>query len=109
MPALFEVLYLLTAPNGYLTEIRRLDQPVDAPASRRFQWLWLQNETVNSLQFVSMQTAAQQRRSFREAELRFDDTHGELRWASGHIEALRLDPDKSLPRTLIQLINEHLS
>ena len=109
MPALFEILHLLTAPHGYLTEIRRLDQPGDAPASQRFLWLWLHNETVNSLQFVSMQAAAHEQRSFREGELRFDEACGELRWASGHCVALRVDPSKSMPPPLIQLINQHLS
>lgn len=46
---------------------------MDAPDAMVYQWLWIQAGTVTTLQFVGMATSPHQQRTFKEAQLRFDD------------------------------------
>ena len=101
---LYEVLFLFSAPQGYLAEIKRLDQPADAPKSQVYQWLWLQVETVTTLRLVAMATSPRQQRNFKEALLWFDETRGELQWLLGPLVPLIVETDKSLPATLARLM-----
>ena len=52
MPPLYEVLFLFSAPQAYLAEIRRLDHAVNAPKSEVYKWLWLEAETVNRMELA---------------------------------------------------------
>ena len=109
MPPLYEVLFSFSAPHGHLAEIKRLDQPANAPKAQVCQWLWIEAETVTTLQFVAMDATGCRRRTFKEASLWFDDTHGELRWEFGAPVALRAQPKCGLPEGLAHLVNLHLS
>ncbi|MDO8653098.1 MAG: hypothetical protein Q7R66_13015 [Undibacterium sp.] len=108
MPPLYEVLFLFSAPRGYLVEIKRLDQPADAPKSRVFQWLWIDAATVTTLQFVDMTISTRQYRTFKEAQLWFDDAQGELCWNIGPTELLVVQTSKTLTRSQQSLVNLHL-
>ncbi len=108
MPVQFEIVHLLLAAQGYLAEIRRLDLPGDAPKGRRYQWLWIEDGTVSSLLFLSMDDTTGTR-SFEDAHLRFDDRDGELRWHGGRAVTLTVDAHKVLPAALQWLVHEHLS
>lgn len=109
MPPLYEVLFLFSAPQGYLAEIKRLDQSALATKATVYQWLWIEAATVTTLQFVQMVTSPRQHRTFKEALLWFDDTKGELRWNSGPTERLVAEPSQALPPPVLQLVNLHLS
>lgn len=109
MPPLYEVLFLFSAPQGYLAEIKWLDQPADTPNSSVYQWLWINETTVTTLQFVEMVTSPRQQRTFKEALLWFDDTKGELCWNKGPTEQLVAEISKALPQPLPLLVNLHLS
>jgi hypothetical protein len=109
MPSPYEVLILLSAPQGYLTEIKRTDLPLDVPDAKVYQWLWIQAGTVTTLQFVGMATSPRQQRTFKEAQLWFDDREGELCWTRGRTEPLAVVPKGPLPQYLTQLLNLHLS
>ncbi len=108
MPPLYEVLFLFSTPRGYLVEIKRLDQPADAPKSRVFQWLWINAATVTTLQFVDMTISTRQYRTFKEAQLWFDDAQGELCWNIGSTELLVVQTSKTLTRSQQSLVNLHL-
>lgn len=74
MPPLYEVLYLFSAPQGYLAEIKRLDLPAGTPKAMVYQWLWIQETTVTTtLQFVDMTDNPRAQRTFKEELLWFDD------------------------------------
>ena len=109
MAPLFDLVYLFSGPKGYLAEIRRLDQHVDAPKSAIYQWLWLEDGAATVLRFVAMASSPLQLRTFREGQLRFDDQRGELRWADGESISLVVEKDKDLPAPITQLVNIHLS
>ena len=109
MAPLFEVVYLFSAEDGYLAEIRRMDRDASAHKSDIYQWLWLEDGAARSLQFVAMASAPMQQRVFREAQLSFDDKRGELRWVNGEPIALVAETDKNLPASITQLVNNHLS
>lgn len=109
MQPLFEVVYLFSAANGYLAEVRKLNQDVNAPKSEIYQWLWLEDGTAKSLRFVAMASTPVQQRIFREAQLSFDDDRGELRWAIGDSIPLVVERNKDLPASIAQLVNNHLS
>lgn len=109
MPPLYEVLFLFSAPQGYLAEIKRLDLPADMPKARTCQWLWIQSATVTTLQFLDLATSSRQHRSFKEASLWFDDAGGELLWHKGPTEQLVTETSKTRPAPLLQLVNSHLS
>lgn len=108
MPVQYEIVHLLRAAQGFLAEIRRLDLPVDAPKGRRYQWLWIEDSTVSSLLFRSMDESTGTR-SFEDAHLRFDNRAGELRWHGGRVVTLTVDAHKLLPAELEWLVHEHLS
>lgn len=109
MPPLYEVLFLFSAPQGYLAEIKRLDQSAFATKATVYQWLWIQETTVTALQFVDMTDGPQAQRTFKEGLLWFDDKQGELRFASGRTVRLATEADKTLPMPLMRLVNQHLS
>lgn len=109
MPPLFEVLLLFSAPRGYLAEVKRIDQPVDAPKDKLFQWLWIEDMQVTRLAFISMATSPRLQRTFKEGALWFDDVQGELRLASGLIIVLTVDATRVLPSRVQRLVNLHLS
>ena len=109
MPPLYEVLFLFSAPQGYLTEIKRLDLPADTPNATMCQWLWIQETTVTALQFVDMTDGPQPQRTFKEGLLWFDDRQGELRFASGRTVQLATEADNTLPQHLMRLVNLHLT
>jgi hypothetical protein len=109
MPPLYEVLFLFSAPQGYLAEIKRLDQPADTPKATAYQWLWIQETTVTALQFVDMTDGPRPQRTFKEGLLWFDDRQGELRFASGRTVLLATEADKTLPQPLMRLVHQHAS
>ncbi len=109
MPPLYEVLFSFAAPHGHLAEIKRLDQPANASKAQVYQWLWIEAGTVTTLQFVAMDATDCQRRTFKEASLWFDGTHGELCWECGAPVALKAQPKSELPEGLAHLVNLHLS
>lgn len=109
MPPLYEVLFLFSAPQGYLAEIKRLDQPASTPKATVYQWLWIQETTVTVLQFVEMANGPQAQRTFKEGLLWFDDRQGELRFANGRTVQLTTEAKKTLTQPMMQLVNLHLS
>lgn len=109
MPPLYEVLFLFSAPQGYLAEIKRLDLPAGVPKAMIYQWLWIQEATVTALQFKDMTDGPQQQRTFKEGLLWFDNKQGELCFASGRTVRLATEADKTLPQPLMWLVNLHLS
>jgi hypothetical protein len=108
MPVQFEIVHLLLAAQGYLAEIRRLDLPSDAPKGRRYHWLWIEDGTVSSLLFLSIDDTTGTR-SFEDAQLRFDAGGAELRWHGGRAITLTADAHRVLPAALRWLVHEHLS
>lgn len=109
MPPQFTIVHLFSAPAGYLAEIKRLDQPDDAPKARVYHWLWIEQRAVSTLQFIAMETSPRQQRTFEEAQLRFDDVQGELRWNDGNSVSLAVQTDRVLPGPLHDRVSEHLS
>ena len=109
MQPLYEILFSFSAPRGHLVEIKRLDQAGNASKAQVFQWLWIQAETVTTLQFVSMDATDIQRRTFKEATLWFDDTRGQLRWEFGPPVDLQAQPSSEFPEALARLVSQHLS
>ena len=109
MPPLYEALFSFSAPHGHLAQIKRLDPPANTTKAQVNQWLWIEAGTVTTLQFVAMDATDRQRRTFKEASLWFDDTHGELRWEFGAPVALRAQSTSHLPEGLAHLVNLHLS
>ncbi|MDI1339524.1 MAG: hypothetical protein Q7K57_36215 [Burkholderiaceae bacterium] len=109
MPPLYEVLFLFSAPQGYLAEIKRLNLPAGTRKASVYQWLWIQETTVSKLQFVDMTDDPRPQRTFEEGRLWFDDRQGELRFASGRTVQLATEADKTLPQPLMRLVNLHLS
>lgn len=109
MPPLYEVLFLFSAPQGYLAEIKRLDLPAETPKAMTYQWLWIQETTVTALQFVDMADDPRPQRTFKEGLLSFDDRQGEMRWRSGRTVPLATEVEKTLPQPLMRLVNLHLS
>lgn len=109
MPPLYEVLFLFSAPQGYLAEIKRLDLPAGTTKGAVYQWLWIHESAVTALQFVDMADGPRQQRTFKEGLLWFDDRQGELRFASGRTVQLATEVDKTLPPPVMRLVNLHLS
>lgn len=109
MLPLYEVLFLFSAPQGYLAEIKRLNLPTGTPKGAVYQWLWIQGTTVTALQFVDMADGPQPQRTFKEGLLSFDDRQGELRFSSGRTVQLVTEANKTLPQPLMRLVNLHLS
>lgn len=109
MPPLYEVLFLFSAPQRYLAEIKRLEQPTGTPKTMVYQWLWIQAAAVTTLQFVDMSISPHQQRTFKEGLLWFDDAYGELRFSSGHTVQLVTETSNTLPQPLMRLVNLHLS
>ncbi|MDO8777595.1 MAG: hypothetical protein Q7K57_54540 [Burkholderiaceae bacterium] len=109
MSPLYEVLFLFSAPQGYLAEIKRLNLSAGTRKATVYQWLWIQGTTVTALQFVDMADDPRPQRTFKEGLLWFDDRQGELRFTSGRTVQLATEADKTLPQPLMRLVNLHLS
>jgi hypothetical protein len=109
MPPRYDVLFLFTAPQGHLVEIKRLDRPDTAPKDQVFHWLWVDVTTVMSLRFLGMRTSPRQRRSFEEAQLEFDAHHAELRWIDGPVIDLVAHHAGTMPTSVSRRIDQHLS
>lgn len=104
MPVQFIVLLLLDALHGSLAEIE-LVHP-DMGRGKRL-WLWIESHWVTLLSPVNEGTPSL--RVFDGAVLKFDGTHGELRWPSGRCDALSVDPDAALRPEFLRLVHQHLN
>lgn len=105
----FEVRFLFTSPRGALTEIRRLDLPSAAECHHVYHWLWISERAVTSLRFIAMQSGARQMRTFREADLSFNENDAELRWRNGDTIALETVAARTLDENQHRLVRNHLS
>jgi RimJ/RimL family protein N-acetyltransferase len=76
----FSCLYSFVHPEIELCEIKRLDQPADAPLSEIYHWLVLHKASgkVLPLDFVSMERTPHERREFVAAKLSFDALSAQL-------------------------------
>lgn len=70
----FKFLYMFSSPELDLVEIKRLDQPENAPLSSIYKWLVIENNKVVSFTFKSMDKKEKEFREFLEAKLEFDET-----------------------------------
>lgn len=103
------VRYLFTSDQGALAEIQRLDLPDSAARHHVYHWLWISDRAVKSLRFVSMQSVPQQIRTFREAQLHFDERSARLRWRDGQTTVLVAAPHPALDAEQERLVRNHLS
>lgn len=103
----YEILYLFQSPQGCLVEIKRLDQPADAP--KNHDWLWLTDRSATSLHFQHMEAGPPQVRVFKEGQLHFDDARAELTWRNGEVVELTPRPRIGLGSLHQQLVHNHLS
>lgn len=69
----FKFLYAFSSDELTLVEIKRLDQPENAPLSSIYKWLVVQNNKVTSFTFKSMSKNEKEYREFEEGKLVFDD------------------------------------
>lgn len=105
----YEILYLFQSPQGHLVEIKRLDQPADAPKKRVYDWLWLTDRSATSLRFQRMGAGPKQVRIFEEGRLYFDDTHAELTWRNGEVVVLAVQSQEGLGSKQRLIIRNHLN
>lgn len=105
----FEVRFLFTSPRGALTEIKRLDLPPAAESHHIYHWLWISGRAVTSLRFITTQIGARQMRTFREADLSFNENDAELRWRNGDTIALETVAARTLDENQHRLVRNHLS
>ncbi|MFT4192092.1 MAG: hypothetical protein QM617_11305 [Comamonas sp.] len=105
MSVRYTILQLLDAAHGSLAEIE-LARP-DLPAEQESRWLWIEGNTVTSLEVVG--SGQPSKRIFDRAVLVFDGTRGELRWPSGRREVLAVDPGRRLRPAFVQLVHQHLN
>lgn len=105
----FDLLFLFSAPQGYLLEVKRLGLGVDAPRSQTYLWLWVEQATVRTLQFLSRQDGARQQRTFEEGTLSFDNAQAEMCWSGGIRMSMMAAPERTLPSSVSALIGQHLS
>ncbi|WP_406625394.1 hypothetical protein [Acidovorax sp. SDU_ACID1] len=99
------ILQLLDAAHGSLAEIE-LARP-DLPPEQESRWLWIEGNTVTSLEVVS--SGQPSKRIFDRAVLTVDGTRGELLWPSGRCEVLAVDPSRTLRPPFRQLTHQHLN
>lgn len=102
-----KLLHLFVSSQGWLTEVKRLDLPAEAPKDRVYHWLWIDTAHVIPLRFVSMATEPRQQREFEQASLWFDATQGTLAWRDGATVALKVQADKTLPSPQEHLLKAH--
>lgn len=104
----FDLLFLFSAPQGHLLEVKRLDLGADAPRSRAHLWLWVEEATVRTLQFLSREDGARKQRTFEEGTLSFDDAEAEMCWTDGTRMSMTA-ADRALPSFVSALVDQHLS
>ena len=105
----FDLLFFFSAPQGHLLEVKRLDLGADAPRSRACLWLWVEQSTVRTLQFLSRQDGARKQRTFEEGTLSFDGAEADMCWSDGTRLSLSAAPDRALPSSVSALVDQHLS
>lgn len=101
----YTVLLVLDASHGSLTEIE-LTQP-DMPTGSESQWLWIEGNTVTSLQVIGGGHPG--KRIFDRAVLTLDGERGELQWPSGRSEVLSINPARELHPDFRRLVHQHLN
>jgi hypothetical protein len=105
----FDLLFLFSAPQGHLLEVKRLDLGADAAHSRTYLWLWVEEATVRTLQFLSRKDGARKQRTFEEGTLSFDDAQAEMCWTDGTRVSMPAAPERALPPFVSALVDQHLS
>lgn len=73
---------MFSSPELDLVEIKRLDQPENAPLSAIYKWLVIENNKVNLFTFKSMEKKEKEYREFLEGKLEFDDVSALLTFNS---------------------------
>lgn len=101
----YTLLLLLNAARGCLAEIE-LAQP-GIPASGARHWLWIESNTVTSLQLVDGDRSS--KRVFDRAVLTFDGALGELNWPGGRCDPLSVDATGVLRPEFRRLLHQHLN
>ena len=101
----YTVLLLLNAARGCLAEIE-LAQP-EVPASNPRHWLWIESNTVTSLQLVDGDQSS--KRVFDRAVLTFDGAQGQLHWTGGRCDPLSVDATGTLRPEFQRLLHQHLN
>lgn len=101
----YTVLLLLSAARGCLTEIELAQPGVLASGARH--WLWIEGNTVTSLQLVDEDQNS--KRIFDRAVLTFDGAQGELNWPGGRCDPLSVDATGVLRPEFRQLLHQHLN
>lgn len=101
----YSVLLLLDAAHGSLAEIE-LARP-DMPPDSESQWLWIEGNTVTSLQVIGSGHPC--KRIFDRAVLTFDGERGELQWSSGRSEVLSNNSARALRPEFRRLVHQHLN
>lgn len=101
----YTVLLLLDTSHGSLAEIE-LTQP-DMPTGSESQWLWIEGNTVTSLQVIG--SGHPSKRIFDRAVLTIDGERGELQWPSGRSEVLSINPARTLRPDFRRLVYQHLN
>jgi hypothetical protein len=69
----FKFLFIFSSDEVTLVEIKRMDQPQDAPLSSIYKWLVIENNTVTKFTFKSMTKLDKEYREFEEGKLEFDN------------------------------------
>lgn len=98
----YTVLLLLNATRGSLAEIDLVQ-----PTGGESHWLWIEDYTVSSLQFVSVEHSS--KRVFDRAVLTIDGSRGQLNWTCGRCDHLSVDVTGSLRPEFQQLLHQHLN
>ena len=88
----YTVLLLLNAARGCLAEIELAQSEV--PASGARHWLWIESNTVTSLQLVDGDRSS--RHVFDRAVLTFDGAQGQLDWPGGRCDYLSVGATRAL-------------
>lgn len=81
----FKCLYFFSSPTVDVMEVKRLGKPADAPPSEVYQWIILdkqKNETIK-LSFKAME---ENKRTFDEAQLQFNEVKAILFWNNRMID-----------------------
>ena len=84
----YTVLLLLNAARGCLAEIELAQSEV--PASGARHWLWIESNTVTSLQL-------------------FDGAQGQLDWPGGRCDYLSVGATRALRPEFQRLLHQHLN
>lgn len=101
----YTVLQLFNATLGCLAEIELAQSRV--PASGTRHWLWIEGNTVTSLQLVDVDQPS--KHIFDRAVLTFDGAQGELNWPGGRCDPLSVDATGVLRAEFRRLLHQHLN